>query len=773
MNRIFWFRRLFQRPDILLICLTGSLIVLSALIQWTYSTRRQAWPQAENGVLDLAGWDFASRGVIGLSGQWEIYQQQLLTPADFVAGSQAAVPSAPAISPRLDGYQPVPARWSWQALLTAGNQPTYATYRLQITGLTPGGVFGFKKTNIRRASAIYANGRLLLKDGQPVARINLEQTGNSPQISFLKLTEPQLEILVQVASDTSLQAGIAEPIFFGTEQDILQLNNSRFIRELTSQTILVTIGLVYIFLFLVTHRLRLDEKMNVSFAIFCFCLAFISSLMGERTFLLLWPAATYRFVMHLLYLSIVVCTASMAVFLHRSDPAFLPRRHLTWQLSALGLCLGLFLILPQTMHFLIMAILVVLASLYNPYLLLRNLRRYWHGQHGGLEPVHHAILIYILIALIIYNLDMTLYSYGVISYRLLGGLSSAALGLALIILLGIQFHSAKVRQLRSSYRLILQAKESKNVENAFLRAQINPHFLFNTLNTIKSYCYTDGQKATELLVNLRTYLQNNYATDRFNQLIPLARELSLIDAYLKIEKARFGERLNTVIDVPAELLATLLPAASIQPLVENAIRHGLMPGEEGGTVWISARQVNEDVLIIVADNGIGLTEEQVARLLAEPAIAHSQAPPLKSGPGVVSRIRKNRGTDGQAWAKVGCPVPDLFADQMDSGVRAGHRPGEMPHSSENQQRRGVGLQNVNKRLVNAFGQGLQISSQPGQGSSLSFTVPANSSRSTSIPHQIHHANAVNSQPGGPHQTYHANAVPAPQTFAGLEKERQT
>lgn len=157
-------------------------------------------------------------------------------------------------------------------------------------------------------------------------------------------------------------------------------------------------------------------------------------------------------------------------------------------------------------------------------------------------------------------------------------------------------------------------EESMANELAFLQAQIKPHFLYNVLNTIVSFGYKDGEKASNLLVNLCNCLRLVFDVNPKSMMIPLEREIKLVENYVEIEKARFGELIHVEYDIDPELNQMELPSFCLQPLVENAIKHGLCEKKGGGTVYISARKICSGIVLEVRDTGIGMSEEALQRL---------------------------------------------------------------------------------------------------------------------------------------------------------------
>ena len=145
-----------------------------------------------------------------------------------------------------------------------------------------------------------------------------------------------------------------------------------------------------------------------------------------------------------------------------------------------------------------------------------------------------------------------------------------------------------------------------------LQAQIQPHFLFNALNTIVSFCRTDPNQARELLLKLSYYLRSSFKNQE--DFIPLEKEIQLVEAYLSIEQARFSERLKVEYDIEPNMNIAI-PPLILQPIVENAVKHGLLPKSEGGTVKISAYSENKEAIIKIKDDGVGMSKDQVQCLL--------------------------------------------------------------------------------------------------------------------------------------------------------------
>jgi two-component system LytT family sensor kinase len=140
-----------------------------------------------------------------------------------------------------------------------------------------------------------------------------------------------------------------------------------------------------------------------------------------------------------------------------------------------------------------------------------------------------------------------------------------------------------------------------------LRAQISPHFIYNALTAIASFILTDPARARELVLEFADFTR--YSFRRQGEFTTLAEELGCIHSYLELERARFGDRLRVTLQIAPETLATVIPFLSVQPLVENAVRHGLEPGEGGGEIRILSRDDGTHTEIAVEDDGVGMDPE--------------------------------------------------------------------------------------------------------------------------------------------------------------------
>ena len=170
-------------------------------------------------------------------------------------------------------------------------------------------------------------------------------------------------------------------------------------------------------------------------------------------------------------------------------------------------------------------------------------------------------------------------------------------------LISTQMEISKVENLMS----LLKYSELKA-----LQSQINPHFLFNVLNTMTSLIRTNPEKAREVTIDLSNYLR--YNLDNNVKSVELIKELNQVNTYIKIEKVRFGDKLNIIYDVDESLYNFQIPSLIIQPLVENSIKHGILKKRDNGCVKIIIKKIDKDIEITIEDDGVGIEQSIIDNL---------------------------------------------------------------------------------------------------------------------------------------------------------------
>lgn len=187
--------------------------------------------------------------------------------------------------------------------------------------------------------------------------------------------------------------------------------------------------------------------------------------------------------------------------------------------------------------------------------------------------------------------------------------TGAAMALPLLLLIWIRVRQSELqaRQLRDEAERERLAREVSESQLRLLRAQIEPHFLFNTLGAVQQLAEQGAPRAAELTANLIDFLRASMTEMRSEQVL-LSSEFELVDSYLKVMKARLGDRLRYSVSLPVPLGAVNVPSMILLTLVENAIKHGIEPSLRGGDVTVSAREEGGRIRIRVEDTGVGTGE---------------------------------------------------------------------------------------------------------------------------------------------------------------------
>lgn len=182
-------------------------------------------------------------------------------------------------------------------------------------------------------------------------------------------------------------------------------------------------------------------------------------------------------------------------------------------------------------------------------------------------------------------------------------LTNIAISISMILM----FVEAMIEQ---NENLARKEKEAADLRISIMISQIAPHFIYNILTSIQSMCISDPELARETISEFASYLRGNLESLSQTDNVPFDRELKHVECYLAIEKKRFGSKINVEYDIKEKEF--LLPALTLQPIVENAVKYGLCKKKGGGTVRISTMRQGRNVIIIVEDDGIGFNVKEAA-----------------------------------------------------------------------------------------------------------------------------------------------------------------
>ncbi len=644
------------------------MFIITILLLIIYNRNPSAIPIAVKGEADLSKTDFEKKQIIDLDGEWEFYWNQLLEPADFIENKQGE-----------PNWIKIPGNWIHDQKGNTYSAKGYATYRLNIKNIPSKTYFGLKKENIRNASRIFVNGELLLEDGKPAESIEDSVAGNNPQIVYFELTEQTAEIIVQAVNYEYVVGGIANSVVFGQQKALMKKNHRQIIFETIIITILISIGIIHLCILLAIKNYRKRELAVLPFALSCVFFGIMNGFLSQRILAFLFPWLTFEMIFKTFYFAIYGGLLMNILYINKMNSAFLQDKIRNMLAGIYGLYLMGIILLPMNAFmkiagffmFFNMAVLLALF-LWILYLYLKE------------EPVEtniriHSILLFALFSINIYTVDLSIYSVGLKKDMFIGFISIVSYSLALMFLLIVRYAEAyekneemSIKLMESYYNLDKTVEKARRNEIAFLQAQIKPHFLFNAMSSVISLCYTDGVRARKILTELMNYLKRSFDVDHKSDYITIESELNLIKSFVEIEKERFGDRIKISLDIDPDSLPLKIIPLVIEPLVENAIRHGVLKNKQGGIVGLTIMKRNGKIFVSVEDNGKGMSDRQIENIMQWDEADGKTSPGSGIGlSNINNRLKRFYGEElhfetGQQGTKVYFTIP--FTEKMEEDI---------------------------------------------------------------------------------------------------------
>ncbi|HYE81550.1 MAG TPA: histidine kinase [Clostridia bacterium] len=537
----------------------------------------------EKGVLDLTAWDFKSDGNIILDGEWEFYWNKLLTYGTM--GSEAP-----------DLYAQIPSNWN-AYLLNGANLPGegYATYRLHVkTSLPKGTMLGFRTNVFSSAFNLYVNDELTASSGR-VATTAGEETGEyRTQAVVFSIPASEFDVIVHVSNFHYARGGFWYSIYMGSAENIQNYHDGIMGKEVFLLGALLIIALFYFAIYILRRELRY----TLYFAMLCISIAIGIDLVGQLIFVRVFPGISFNTLIFIWYFSAALNVSLLIMYVHELYPSRFSNAarkvFLCNSLFWLGFCLFtpplFYTRFGQVSNYVEIA-----GYLCTVIIVAIGLRA--GNRNGWLNVVSMVVVLTTYIHDVLYWTNVIKNNFGEMFY----------VGLFLFIFIQMVIQAKRIK---------LFYENETAAELSFLQAQIKPHFLYNTLNTFVAISYYDTDKARGLLTEFSNYLRRSFDFKNLSQFVPLKNEIELAKAYAEIEKARFEERLEIIFDA-LEDMEVNVPTLMLQPLIENAVIHGILPKPEGGRIEISIRKETKYLVFRVKDNGIGMDAKKLHDVLQQ------------------------------------------------------------------------------------------------------------------------------------------------------------
>lgn len=557
------------------------------------------------GKVDLSGINLSHNKLVALDGQWEFYWNKLLMPEDFNSEQ----------TQQMDSFIKVPGVWASNAG-TEYTRQGRATYRLSLEYPASLKDPALRIQNVANSYKLYVNGHLTAKAGR--ALDNQADIVNGDKIIIIDLPKDtqKIDLIFQVANLNYATGGLRIAPVFGSKQALEQQRMMMLSLQMFFIGGAFIFGVYYLLLFL----LQTKNKTALLFAIFCLITAFRSMIWGEVPFLILFPHASLDLRLYINYLTGYNYVAIVILFVHS-----------LYSLEYKKTITGIILLPSLVFDGLLLTTSPQFVAFYTNYLyiflLLQMLYVMGVLMKSVLRKRDNAVFMFIAICILIWTMNAD-----ILNYLVLGDIhltSVFLLGNFAVIMAMSYVQSIKqamnYKNLILYNERLLEADKLKDkimaTEMSFLQAQIKPHFLYNALNAIANVCEKDGKQAGKLIIDLAVYLRGSLEFNNLDKMATIKKELEFVDTYFHIEQARFGQKIQLKKEIEISL-DVRIPVLILQPLVENAVRHGISKKPDGGTVTVRMIQKDKDIYIEIEDDGIGIRQEKLAGILKETGLDH-------------------------------------------------------------------------------------------------------------------------------------------------------
>ncbi|MCE5189135.1 MAG: histidine kinase [Eubacteriales bacterium] len=522
-------------------------------------------PKAVDGTIDLSRWKQTS--VIEFAGEWEFYWNRLLSGEQIrTVGEEFSIVEAPSV---------------WTNYSSLGKLPAYgcATYRVHMTGVQAGVKYGVRIQNMATVYRLYVNDELIAQNGDwgddetaPVSRYR-------PQFVSFIASANNLDMVLQISNNAYASGGMWEPIFFGVYNQVKMFDSLLSDIDNAAIAIIFITCVLFLVIFVAQHQ---DKEIIALVGIGTTVLLRMAICpYSELSFAYLLPNLPIAWIGRIDYLTLIAGQFLFAYFAyceygrktHRGPIAVIGAISLLFALAAALLPYQSLSIVDYTLNSITLPLVLL-------YLIVRLAILVWRGQPDA--SVLLGTLVFLLMTVFYYMLYA---DYSIIYYVLsFSAFCYIILLFAECIVVSRRYYCAQ------------------KLEISYLKGQIQPHFLHNSLACIIGISRTDPNRTRELLQDLNTYLGGFFDYDS-SDLITLRQELELVQAYINLERIRGGAEIEIEYQIDSDSI--LLPPLILQPLVENALVHGLRDKEGPGRIVIYAKRVRSNARIGVSDNGAG------------------------------------------------------------------------------------------------------------------------------------------------------------------------
>lgn len=536
--------------------------------------------EAENGVLNLNGQNFNERVIFKLDGQWAFYWNKLLDYGDIHSTNS-------------DLYANVPDTWN-KYELNGETLPGrgFATYRLHITSDVDAGTrLGLRIKTLSSAYRLYVNDELIASAGQVADNAQDEIGRYKPQTVYFQAPSGDFDIIVQISNFEYARGGLWNSLYLGSADNISSYNTFS-----TGKEIFLIGVIIIVFLFHLSVYLQTGMKSFLYSSCLCLSAAVMLDTVGESIIISSLAGLPLKTAIFIWYTSTNLEPFFLLLFINE-----------LFKTEFSKITVKIYSLLTVAFQ---LAFILLTASKYTELAFacdIHNIAGFVCaflfivvGMRKGYKDGWMQLLGMVIV-LVTYIHDTLYYSNMIhddIGETLYAGV----------------FLFIYIQMITQSKQLKEFMNKNAAMEMAFLQAQIKPHFLYNALNTVVSISRYDADQARSLLIDFSNYLRRSFDFKDLSQFAPLKNEMELVRTYVDIGKAQYEERLEVSFDI-CEDQEIKVPVLMLQPVVENAMFHGVLPKSEGGRVEISVNRNGRMLEFTVKDNGVGMEPDMLQSIL--------------------------------------------------------------------------------------------------------------------------------------------------------------
>ncbi len=412
------------------------------------------------------------------------------------------------------------------------------------------------------------------------------------------------EVVINIISSSNFTNNGFKCIFIGNSDKIALKQK----REL-SLSFFMSTYVFFTIIFLIVQFLAVkSDKRMLPFILLSCMTVLVSSFMDGRSIVAVFPRLPLNLGIFIDKLATPLYLCSLMFFTKKMFEDYFPKKAMVpFLVTMIVPIINAFTLnrLPLSHLALMMTVIPYAICLYVFVLVYERREPYALAYGIALLSIESSVLLYYSTS------DMAVpakYAYSV---------GYVILSLVMVAIFAHEYATQNTDEQFYSGELARQLEAMQASENAFLNAQMKPHFLYNTLNTIADCCVTDSEKAKKLINSLSEYLKLILSLDNMQKVVPLEHELELARAYTVIEKERFPN-INFYEELPIKLPALNMPPITLQPLIENAIKHGVRKLDKPGVITLRVIDHDNFTEFVVSDNGVGMEKETIDKLFSVP-----------------------------------------------------------------------------------------------------------------------------------------------------------